>query len=54
MKSISYRQEMEYTKQICIPESHGVLHSFNSGNWATNYCDNFLSKWGTGLPQLEE
>ena len=35
MKSISYRQEMEYTKQICIPESHGVLHSFNSGNWAT-------------------
>ena len=35
MKSISYRQEMEYTEEICTPESHRVLHSFNSGNGAT-------------------
>ena len=34
MKSISYRQEMENTEQICTPEPHGVLLSFNSGNWA--------------------
>ena len=35
MKPISYRQEMENTEQICTLEPHGVLLSFNSGNWAT-------------------
>ena len=32
IKPISYRQEMEYTEEICTPESHRVLHGFSSGN----------------------
>ena len=32
MKPISYRQEMENTEQICTPEPHRVLLSFNLGN----------------------
>ena len=35
MKPISYRQEMENTEQICTPEPHKVLLSFNLGNSAT-------------------
>ena len=34
MKPISYRQEMENTEQICTPEPHRVLLSFNLGNEA--------------------
>ena len=34
MKPISYKQEMENTEQICTPEPHRVLLSFNLGNWA--------------------
>ena len=32
MKPISYRQETENTEQICTPEHHRVLLSFNLGN----------------------
>ena len=35
MKPITYRQEMENTKQSCTPEPNGVLHSFNLENLAT-------------------
>ena len=53
MKPLSYRQEMENTEQICTPELHRVLLSFNLENRAT-MTDNFLSKCGIGLPQLGE
>ena len=43
MKPLYYRQEMENTEQICTPELHRVLLSFDLGNWAT-MADNFLSK----------
>ena len=33
-KPVSYRQEMENTEQICTPEPHRVLLSFNLGNRA--------------------
>ena len=52
MKPISYRQEMENTEQICTPEPHRVPLSFNFRELGNYDCDNFLSKWGIGLPQL--
>ena len=42
MKPISYRQEMENTEQICTPEPHRVLLSFNLGNRATTTVITFV------------
>ena len=35
MKHLCYRQEMENTEQICTPEPHRVLLSFNLGDRET-------------------
>ena len=43
---------MENTEQICTPEPHRVSLSFNFRELGNNDYDNFLSKWGIGLPQL--
>ena len=52
MNPISYRQEMENTEQISTPEPHRVPLSFNLRELGNYDCDNFLSKWSIGLPQL--
>ena len=43
---------MENTEQIYTPEPHRVPLSFNFRELGNNDYDNFLSKWGIGLPQL--
>ena len=43
---------MENTEQIYTPEPHRVSLSFNFSELGNNDYDNFLSKWGIGLPQL--
>ena len=43
---------MENAEQICNPEPHRVPLSFNFRELGNNDYDNFLSKWGIGLPQL--